>query len=356
MNGRCLGVAGTAKNTGKTTALVAILREAAAARVVVGVTSIGYDGEDLDQVTGLPKPHLLVTTGTLVATAGPALAGKPDFEPLETTPVRTALGRVALARAVRPTRAILAGPAGAVGLGMVLRQLRRNGANLILVDGAFGRLAPMTVADGLLIATGAARLPDPAFLVREAIAIARLCKLQVRPVKIQKHLVRVRGPEAAVTLPYPALIDLHWADEVAREVRAVGGPPTEIYLPGPVSAVALDRLARGLLGVGSATLVFSHPLHLMAGGDPLAVSSVLDGLEDAGHSLAVRRGLRLLGLTVNPCYPAREGGRYRAAQLDAAKLLAAMRAAVDIPVTDVVHEGTRALWDRIWGQDGEMRI
>ncbi|HCC33532.1 MAG TPA: hypothetical protein DEQ28_06525 [Clostridiales bacterium] len=353
MNGGCLGVAGTAKNTGKTTTLAAILREAAAARAVVGVTSIGYDGEDLDHITGLPKPRLLVTAGTLVATAEPALAGRPEFELLERTPVRTALGRVSVARVARPARAILAGPAGAAGLGTVLDLLRRNGADLVLVDGAFGRLAPMTAVDGLLIATGAARRPEAAFLAREAAAITRLCSLPEMPGKGRKHLVRVRGPASSLTLPYPALLDLGWAEEVARRARAAGGFPTEIYLPGPVGAAPLERLGQGLSGVGSVMLVFSHPLHLLAGGDALAVSFALDGLESAGHRLAVRQGLRLLGLTVNPYYPAREGGTYRAAQLDAAELLASVRAAVDVPVTDVVLEGSRVLWDRIWGRAGE---
>ncbi|HSW09943.1 MAG TPA: hypothetical protein VLK32_03445 [Bacillota bacterium] len=353
MKRRCLGVAGTAKNTGKTTTLAAILREAAAAKVAVGVTSIGYDGEDLDHITGLPKPRLLVTAGTLVATVEPALAGRPDFEVLEGIPVRTALGRVTLARVVRPTRVILAGPAGAAGLRTVLDRLRQNGSDLALVDGAFGRLAPMTAVDGLLIATGAARRPDPAFLAREAAAITRLCTLPEMPGEGRKDLVRVRGPVSSLTLPYPALLDLHWAEEVAGRARAAGGFPTDIYLPGPASAAALERLGQGLSGIGPVTLVFSHPLHLLAGGEALAVSAALDGLESAGHRLAVRQGLRLLGLTVNPYYPAREGAVYRAAQLDSAELLASVRAAVDIPVTDVVLEGSQALWDRIWGRAGE---
>jgi hypothetical protein len=353
VNGRCLGVAGTAKNTGKTTALAAILREAATADVTVGVTSIGYDGEDLDHITGLPKPRLLLTAGTLVATAEPALAGKPDFEFLESTPVLTALGRVTLARVMRPARAILAGPAVAAGLGRVLDRLRRNGADLVLIDGAFGRLAPMTVVDWLLIATGAARRPDPAFLAREAAAIVRLCGLPELPGRGRKHLVQVSGPEALRTLPYPALLDPHWADEVTAAARAAGGFPTEIYLPGPASVAALERLGQGLLRVSPTTLLFSHPLHLMAGGEALAVSAVLDGLESAGHRLAVGRGLRLLGFTINPYYPEREGGMYRAAQLDPSELLASVRAAVDLPVTDVVREGSRALWDRIWGRVGE---
>jgi hypothetical protein len=54
-----VGIAGTAKNTGKTTTLSAIMGEARKEpALVLGLTSIGYDGEGFDNVTGLPKPRI----------------------------------------------------------------------------------------------------------------------------------------------------------------------------------------------------------------------------------------------------------------------------------------------------------
>ncbi|MHB8951259.1 MAG: hypothetical protein ACYC4S_19745, partial [Rhodoferax sp.] len=64
-----LAVMGMTKNTGKTVALNHLLAKAAAAQVAVGVTSIGRDGEERDQVFYVPKPPVLVWPGTLVATA-----------------------------------------------------------------------------------------------------------------------------------------------------------------------------------------------------------------------------------------------------------------------------------------------
>ena len=60
---RIVGIAGTAKNTGKTTALNALLRAAHEHGTLVGVTSIGYDGESIDTVTGLPKPSIFLEAG-----------------------------------------------------------------------------------------------------------------------------------------------------------------------------------------------------------------------------------------------------------------------------------------------------
>ena len=64
-----IGIVGTAKNTGKTTTLAALIREAGRRRERIGVTGIGYDGEEIDTVTGLPKPRLLLQPGTIVATS-----------------------------------------------------------------------------------------------------------------------------------------------------------------------------------------------------------------------------------------------------------------------------------------------
>ncbi len=69
MLGLKLGLAGTAKNTGKTTTTAAIIQELRMRDIKFYLTSIGYDGENIDNITGLPKPKLRVKTGDIVATA-----------------------------------------------------------------------------------------------------------------------------------------------------------------------------------------------------------------------------------------------------------------------------------------------
>ena len=65
-----IGIAGTAKNTGKTTTTSFIMAEVKKnEKLNLGLTSIGYDGEDIDNVTGLPKPKIEVWPGVLVAVA-----------------------------------------------------------------------------------------------------------------------------------------------------------------------------------------------------------------------------------------------------------------------------------------------
>ncbi|MGE5542148.1 MAG: hypothetical protein ACM3WT_03850, partial [Bacillota bacterium] len=71
--GVSVGVAGTAKNTGKTTTLMGAMRECQERGRLVRLTSIGYDGEDVDNVTGLPKPRIYCDRGTMFATASECL-------------------------------------------------------------------------------------------------------------------------------------------------------------------------------------------------------------------------------------------------------------------------------------------
>ncbi len=100
---RALALVGLAKNTGKTETLAAILREHAASDTPVGVTSIGRDGEEHDVIDArIDKPRVQLQRGSLVATTGALLRSSGlAHERLAQTGVRTPLGEVVLARAVR---------------------------------------------------------------------------------------------------------------------------------------------------------------------------------------------------------------------------------------------------------------
>ena len=71
---RRVALVGLAKNTGKTETLASLLRELGAAGTVVGVTSVGRDGEERDVIDArITKPRLRLAAGSLLATTGPML-------------------------------------------------------------------------------------------------------------------------------------------------------------------------------------------------------------------------------------------------------------------------------------------
>src|SRR5271155_276431 len=156
---RRLALVGLAKNTGKTETLAAILAEHAAAGALVGVTSIGRDGEAHDVIDArIEKPRVRLAAGSLVATTGELLRSSGlVHERLVQTGMRTPLGEVVIARISQAGTVEVAGPSAAADVRAVSDAMAELGARHVLIDGAIDRRAASSpeVADGLVMATGA---------------------------------------------------------------------------------------------------------------------------------------------------------------------------------------------------------
>ena len=140
-----LGIAGTAKNTGKTTTTAAIIQELRIRAIPLFITSIGYDGENLDNITRLPKPKLWVEPGDIIATAAKCFKfSTASFRMLEETEVCTPLGKVWIAEVKKAGLVVTAGPNKSSDVKIVSALLRRIGPGVILFDGALNRIGLIT--------------------------------------------------------------------------------------------------------------------------------------------------------------------------------------------------------------------
>ena len=154
-----LGIIGLSKNSGKTTTLNAIIDLYQNLRI--GLTSIGLDGEDLDQVNFLPKPKIFVKRGMVVATASGCLeASKVNFQVLEMTRMRTALGHIEVVEILSDGHMVIAGPTTNKELNQVIRLMKKR-VDKIFIDGAFNRMtfANIESIDAIVLAAGAATSP-----------------------------------------------------------------------------------------------------------------------------------------------------------------------------------------------------
>ena len=96
---RTLAVMGMSKNTGKTVCLNHLLQQAQQDRVAVGLTSIGRDGEERDEVFAIPKPPVHVTPGCLVATARDTLVrAKVRTRQIDGTGILSPMGEILLVK------------------------------------------------------------------------------------------------------------------------------------------------------------------------------------------------------------------------------------------------------------------
>jgi len=175
-------LAGMCKNAGKTTALNALIRGAAARGVLLGLTSIGRDGEREDLVTGTYKPPIYVTGGTLFATSR-GLLPRCDVtgEILSLTGLYTPLGEVVILRALSDGFVELAGPSMREQIVALEAALKGFGAEKVLVDGALFRrsLCAPEAAEGILLSTGASLGPDMHRTVADTAFVAELLGLPI---------------------------------------------------------------------------------------------------------------------------------------------------------------------------------
>lgn len=330
---KVIGVAGTAKNTGKTTTLVALLAEAARSGLQVAVTSIGYDGESHDHLTGLPKPRVDLPAGALVATAEKlTYVGSARLELIKRTGALTPLGEVVVARCTAPGRAVLAGPSSGGSLRRVLEVMAPLGADLCLVDGAFGRMAPMLETDGLVLATGAARQRELPLLLAETAALAWFFQMKV--------IGDARRHTEIVASLLTAADGARLAQDLVQITGDYGG--TRIEVLGAVADAALTILAEAAdTWPNRVGFRFADPVKLALAGAPLHTRAMLRRLGRRGP-IGVARALPLLGVTVNPFYPEPHGQGYRAKYTDPILLEDEMARAVPVPVGNLMSKRPEA--------------
>lgn len=333
-----IGIAGTAKNTGKTTTVLALLSAAYQERLTVGLTSIGYDGEAIDHVTGLAKPRVYCRRGTWLATATGALPEGTARVAIETrTGIGTALGEIIIGRVTRPGLVALVGPNTGRALNRTVEVLAAMGCRLVLVDGALNRLAPLAETGSLILATGAARNTDIGALVRETASIERLLGLPAWPHSGES--MPARNCRTASLLTAEAV------RAVAADSAVQGGAGATLVVQGAVSLPAMRELSRLVASrrLALAGVMFADATKLLVGGNPVEMSAALTALESRGVRLYLGRCLPLVAVTVNPFYPApvpgASGQEYCPAEVDAGQLLTEMSGALRVPVFDVLRPG-----------------
>jgi hypothetical protein len=337
-----LALVGLAKNTGKTVALAALLGELRSAGRIVGVTSVGRDGEAHDVIdTRIEKPAVRLWSGCLVATTDGLLRGSGiPHELLEQTDVRTPLGRVLIAR-LRGHGAIeVAGPSIAAEVRAVSDAMLTHGAEQVLIDGAIDRRAASSpaVADALLISTGAILSEDIDQVVArtaEAVQLVRLPALSADAASAAKirALAQRRDPGAGLLIAEdpdrfselparfvltaePPVIEGLLREGVAPRWLLVGGALPEAFLNGLVPFVRRNG--------GPLTVLVSDPTHVFIS------QRDVDFYSRAGISIETLAQIDLRAMTVNPVAP-------RSHSFDSARLRGLLaRAVPGLEIFDVM--------------------
>lgn len=287
---------GVTKHAGKTTALNGFITGAVEANLVLGLCSIGLDGERLDTILGVEKPAIYAPAGSFVVSAERALTqSEAKLEWMEQLPIESPLGSVMLARVTSPGKVVLAGVRQRAHVQQAVPRMQALGAQLCLVDGAFDRVAAAAphLVDAAVLAVGAAAGKTISEVLTNAYPLIQRFCLPVYPEahRAPLNFAQEEGQIALVTefsvktLPsHEALYGLASHATWTEDVHTV-------YLPGALTDDVLERLR----GHGrSLQVVVSHPAQILLKGE-----TYRRWFRD-GHQLYVWHPMPLVGIAANP--------------------------------------------------------
>lgn len=326
---RSLAIVGTAKNTGKTETLNYVLRRLAQSdhKRTIALTSIGIDGERRDQVTQTDKPEIELQKGCYFVTAEKFYREK--RLPAEVIGIdqryTTSLGRTIYARARGRGKVLIGGPSSSIGLTHIVSVLQqRYGVDLTLIDGALSRLslAAPTVAEGMILATGAAYSAQPTQLVQRMRDLHRLITLpRVESGAVREQLLTVEQGVRVITAQgevYDPGFESVLLPSAWQETSWLTKGDT-LYVAGIVSDTLLDRLR---LIEGHLRLVVCDFTRIFASGQN--VNRYLA----SGRTIETLYSTTLVAVTFNPLAPS----GYR---LDSARMCEQLQEVLGTPVYDV---------------------
>ncbi|ABD71588.1 conserved hypothetical protein [Rhodoferax ferrireducens T118] len=328
-----LAVMGMTKNTGKTVALNHLLAQAAASRISVGVTSIGRDGEDRDQVFFVPKPPVLVWPGTLVATARDTLQrAKVRWKRIDSTGIDSPMGEILVVKVLDCGEMEIAGASRGADQRKIISRLKQCGAALVLLDGALGRShhASPAIADAVILATGAAiggGMADVMRKTRDRLAILGIAQADAAVRQLCDPVFATGGVGVWDSQGKPLFL--------ANIPTLNGAPALMQYAQADIKTIAVSGAVGRSLWRALLTLASSKPgLSVVVNdGTKLFVEAAdLAAMRGLGARLLAYRGIHMIGITLNPFSPL--GGSFIAHEF----LLAARQAFGDYSVSDVLLE------------------
>ncbi len=299
-----LAVMGMTKNTGKTVALNHLLAQAANARVAIGVTSIGRDGEERDMVYFIPKPPILVWPGTLVATAKTTLQrAKVRWKMLDATGIDSPMGEVLVVKVLDHGEMEIAGASRSSDQRKVIARLKQCGAALVILDGALGRShhASPAIANGVVLATGAALgggIQDVIRKTRDRLAI----------LAIPQATDKVRAlSEPVFTSGGVGMWDHQGVPVFLANIATLNAAVTLLqYAESDVALIAVSGAVGRSLWRAFMTLASAHAglTVVVNDGTKLFVEATdLASFSKQGAQLLAYRGINMMGITLNPYSP-----------------------------------------------------
>jgi len=299
-----ISIIGLAKNVSKTTTLNYIIRNIGE-NFVLGLTSIGRDGEKYDVITDLPKPQIYVKKGTFIVTATQCFEdSKIKFEVIKNTGFNTPLGEVMILNAQGDGYIELAGPSINNQLKKICMELKNLGCDLILVDGAFDRRSYATplISDATIISTGASvsrTLNEVIDLTVHTINLLNIAQeMNEEAVNLSKEIMKKSKIGIINRSHSIKLLNLATALDSAQSIIENLDEDSKYVV---ISGAITDTLLEDLM---NSTQKYKGITFLVVDGTKLFLSNkTLTKFQKKGGIIKVLNSINIIAVTINPTSP-----------------------------------------------------
>jgi len=322
---KSVSVIGLEKNTGKTETLNYVLKRLKTTKKQIAITSIGIDGERVDNVTHTQKPEIVVSKGVIFITSEKHYFEKQlTAEILDVSNHRTAMGRLVTARALSDGKVILSGPSDTKSVKRLIRSLEKWNVDTTIVDGALSRLslASPAVTDAMILATGAALSANIAQLVRKTRFVKQLIELESVDEALSEQLQEKKSGLWAIDKNNKIhdldIQSVFMIDQSDKDIFEFG---TRLFVAGAVS----DKLINCMRAHKKPVELIIHDFSKVFA-TQLNFNAFLQG-ENSMKSLFKNK---LITVTINPLAP-------NGLMLNTQTLQHALEEALNIPVYDVME-------------------
>lgn len=323
-NYRSISTIGLEKNVGKTETLNFILERLNREKYKIAVTSIGIDGEVLDQVTSTSKPEIYISEGTIFVTSEKHYRQKKfQAEILSISDKTTPLGRLITARALRGGFILLSGPSNTSWVKAVIEETLNLDRDIVIVDGALSRLSvgSPVITDGIVLSTGAAvslNINEVIKKTRHTINLLKISGVDEKTKNILENLkdgIYILEGSRERKLPIKSILHfLNLEENIFKENMI-------LYISGAITDKFIEYICRQehvkslQIIVRDFTKIFISP-------------EILNRFLKKGGTIKVLYSTSLIGVTVNPVSPT-------GYSLDSNQLIDAIKEFVDVPVINV---------------------
>ena len=320
-----LSIVGLEKNTGKTECLKYVLDHLPVQHKRIAVTSIGIDGETVDQVTRTQKPEIVLREGMYFGTSEMHYRQRRLVsELIDVSDETTSLGRVVTARALTTGKILLSGPSSATSLRRWMSEMHRLDIDLVIIDGALSRMssASPAVSQSMILATGAAYSANMSTLVSKTAHVVDLVNL---PLTSEDNIRLLLPLEKGVWFidKQGNLNSLDAVTSLSKDIHFEGMENCEtLYVAGALVDGFLEKVRKNRslkqveLVVRDFTKIFVTPQQFRL-------------FIKAGGRVRVLQRSKLIAVTVNPTSPS-------GYVLDSDTLCNKLSEAIQLPVYDLI--------------------